>query len=45
MDKNTIIQAMEAEIARRGCFLVDVSVKGDDEITLVIESAEVTVRA
>lgn len=43
MDKNTIIQAMEAEIARRGCFLVDVSVKGDDEITLVIESAEGTV--
>ena len=40
MNKDQIIKAVEAAVAERGCFLVDVSVSADNDIEIVIEKIE-----
>ena len=40
MNKEQIIKAVEAAVAERGCFLVDVSVSADNDIEIVIEKIE-----
>ena len=40
MDKNQIIKAVEAAVAERGCFLVEVSVSKENDIEIVIEKEE-----
>ena len=40
MTKQQIIQAVEAAVAERGCFLVDVTVSADNDIEIVIEKEE-----
>ena len=40
MTKEQIIQAVEAAVAERGCFLVEVSVSKDNDIEIVIEKEE-----
>ena len=40
MTKEQIIQAVEAAVAERGCFLVDVTVSADNDIEIVIEKEE-----
>ena len=43
MDAREIKEKIEAAVAARGCFLVDVRVSADNDITLAIESEEGTV--
>lgn len=38
-----IIKEMEPEVAKRGCFITDVSVSADNDIVIAIESEEGTV--
>lgn len=40
MNKEQIIKAVEAAVAERGCFLVDVTVSADNDIEIVIEKEE-----
>ena len=40
MTKEQIIQAVEAAVAERGCFLVEVSLSADNDIEIVIEKEE-----
>ena len=40
MTKEQIIQAVEAAVAERACFLVEVSVSKDNDIEIVIEKEE-----
>ncbi|MBR4775147.1 MAG: ribosome assembly cofactor RimP [Bacteroidales bacterium] len=40
MTKEQIIQAVEAAVAERGCFLVEVSVSKDNDIEIIIEKEE-----
>ena len=40
MTKEQIIQAVEAAVAERGCFLVDVSLSAANDIEIVIEKEE-----
>lgn len=37
MNKEQIIQAVEAAVAERGCFLVDVTVSKENDIEIIIE--------
>ena len=37
MDKNEIIRAVEPAVSERGCFLVGVTVSGDNDIEIVID--------
>ncbi len=37
MEKKQIMQAVEGAVAARGCFIVDVTVSGDNDIELIIE--------
>lgn len=43
MDAREIAGKIEAAVAARGCFLVDVKVSADNDVTLAIESEEGTV--
>lgn len=43
MDAKEIAEKIEAAVTGRGCFLVDVKVSADNDITLAIESEEGTV--
>ena len=43
MNASVIIDAINDEIVARGCFIVDVSVSKDNDITLTIESEEGTI--
>ncbi len=43
MNKESIIKAVEAAIAERGCFLVEVTVSAQNDIEIVIEKEEGTV--
>ena len=38
MNKELIAKAVEAAVAQRGCFLVDVTVSKDNDIEIIIES-------
>ena len=40
MDKNKLIEVVEPVIAARGCFLVEVTVSPDNDITVAMESTE-----
>ncbi|MBR5404515.1 MAG: ribosome assembly cofactor RimP [Bacteroidales bacterium] len=37
MNKELIAKAVEAEVAQRGCFLVDVTVSKDNDVEVIIE--------
>ncbi len=43
MTREQIIQAMEAPVQNRGCFIVDVQISRENEVELTVESAEGTV--
>ena len=43
MNASVIIDAINDEIVARGCFIVDVSVSKDNDITLTIESENATI--
>lgn len=43
MDAREIREKMETAVAGRGCFLVDVKVSADNDVTLAVESEEGTV--
>ena len=40
MDTALIVKEMEPEVAKRGCFITDVSVSADNDIVIAIESEE-----
>jgi len=40
MNKSEIAKAMENEVSSRGCFIVDIEVSRDNDITLTIEKKE-----
>lgn len=40
MNTALIIKEMESEVAKRGCFITEVSVSADNDITIAIESEE-----
>lgn len=38
MNKESIFKEMEAPVAARGCFITDVTVSSDNDVTIAIES-------